>query len=257
MLNQSEIFNNGAEKVFEKYKLKADNYLEQLSIIIQLDTLKTWIKQIESLFEDDIDELRDDLSHLPCFKLSPIAEIKFKSDDEFYYFREIRKSGYDFSAITESDFQKCLRDDTSITKNLNHQTAITSLFSLKKYFIEKLKLLENELKKIRPKKDNFEFTDTLEKACKGSKEYESIKAWFIQNDLCDPDTFVWKDRKSGYKTVLARHLWDLPIKGYTRELDDIGIQNIALNSFGIKIGISTIQHFKADGTSKIPPFSKD
>ena len=98
---------------------------------------------------------------------------------------------------------------------------------------------------------------TLELACKGSKEYESIKTWFIQNSFCDPVTFVWKDRKSGYKKTLSGYLRDLEIRNYTEKLNDNEIQHIALNSFGIKIGISTIQHIKADEKSKIPPFIKE
>lgn len=100
----------------------------------------------------------------------------------------------------------------------------------------------------------YEHIDTLENACKGPEEYKSIIAWFIQNDLCDPNTLIWKDRKTGYKKSLAGYLKDLHIRGYTEELTDIEIQNIAQNSFHLKIGISTIQHPKANKESKIPPF---
>lgn len=95
---------------------------------------------------------------------------------------------------------------------------------------------------------------TLEKACRGPEQYESIKAWFIKANLCDPDTFVWKDRKSGNRKVLAGYLKDLEIRGYTEHLADIEILNIVKNSFHIKIEISTIQHAKANIESKIPHF---
>jgi hypothetical protein len=105
--------------------------------------------------------------------------------------------------------------------------------------ISKFQLINKQEKKT-------ELIDTLEKACEGDKKkIVDIKALFIKDGLCNPDSFVLKDRKSGHKTVLASYLKSLHTMGYTSELNDIDIQKIALNSFGVKIGISTIQHARA------------
>jgi hypothetical protein len=99
--------------------------------------------------------------------------------------------------------------------------------------------------------------DNLNDTFKGREQYESIITRFIQMGLIDPDTLIWRDRRYEYKSILASYLKNLQVKGYTGQLTDDEIQKIAQNSFGVEIGISTIQHTEPDGIpklSKIPPF---
>ena len=91
------------------------------------------------------------------------------------------------------------------------------------------------------KKASHKLIATLKDACYPGK-YEEAKDWFIKMGLCDPDTLFWKDKKNGHKTALANYLWSLHGKGFTRELDATEIMNIAENTFGVKMGISTVQH---------------
>lgn len=96
--------------------------------------------------------------------------------------------------------------------------------------------------------------DTLEKACGGvaSPEYISIKKWFITTGLINPQTLHYIDRKSGYQKTLARMLKDISVKGYSETLSVSEIIEIAKNTFGVKIGKSTIDHSQPE--SNIPPF---
>lgn len=82
------------------------------------------------------------------------------------------------------------------------------------------------------------FIDTLEKACPG--KFVLIKDWFVDRGFCDPNTFVWKDKKKGQKLILAYYLKDLYIKGYTDNLPPVSIKAIAKNDFNVDMGIKTI-----------------
>jgi hypothetical protein len=113
------------------------------------------------------------------------------------------------------------------------------------------------ISKHRPtSKIKSELIDTLEKACGGNetKKYKGIIAWFTQNGFCDPDTFIWKKGK----TELANYLKDLHSKGYTDNLSQIQILNIAENSFGIGMSISALNKAKGNPVTKslpeLPPF---
>lgn len=92
--------------------------------------------------------------------------------------------------------------------------------------------------------------DTLELACKGEAEYKSIREWFIKEDFCNSDPFIWKpsQRRAGHKTILAYCLRDLFHKGYVKEISHQEMKDIALKSFGVKISIGTIK------TSKVPTY---
>lgn len=259
--NAREIFETEVNRRYEKHKLKFDNHLKKLHIVIQIDILKTWIKKIESLFEDDIDKLKDDYYTGISFNLLGIIQINFSGIDgyeDFLYFRETKEFGHDFRAITNPDIQECLKNDSS-RRNLKYQLIIDELLLLKAYFSKKLILLENHLS---TKEDNFELIDTLEKACGGkdTKKYRDIKAWFIEHELCDPDTFAWKDRKKGNKSILIKYLCDLHVKGYTDQLTHKQIQAIVKNSFNILIGIDLIKQVSSkntitkEGKDNIPPF---
>lgn len=259
--NAREIFENEVNKRYERHKLEADNYFKSLRIIRQIDILKTWVKEIEDLFEEDIDKLKDDYYSGISFTLGRIIQINFsgKSDyEDFKYFRATKEFGPDYSAIISQDIQECLNNDSSIL-NLKYQLIIDELMLLKAYFSQKITLLENYLS---TKEDNLDLIDTLEKACGGkdTKKYKDIKTWFIDNGLCDPDTFAWKDRKKGNKSILIKYLCDLHIKGYTEQLTHKQIQAIVKNSFNIPIGIDTIKQVSSkntitkEGKDNIPPY---
>ena len=113
-------------------------------------------------------------------------------------------------------------------------------------------IIEEWIEKTKKKPQQKQFIETLKNACIGSKQFEVIEAWLRQSGFVDPVTFKWKDRKGRYRAFLVSHIKDLEIKGYTVELNDASIMHIAKNTFGVKIGISTIQHIKPE--SDIPSF---
>jgi len=88
--------------------------------------------------------------------------------------------------------------------------------------------------------------DTLEKACKGSAEYKSIKGWFIKNHLCDPVTFNWLKTKKGGKSILINYLKDLHDKEYTEKLKQAEIVIIAKNSFNFDMEIGIVKRPKGN-----------
>lgn len=94
---------------------------------------------------------------------------------------------------------------------------------------------------------------TLRNVCKGPKEYESIKSWFIENKFCDPVTFNWLDNKKGCKSILANYLTDLKAKRYTDYLNQKQIIAMAKNSFNLDIGIDTIKRLKGNPVTKSLP----
>jgi hypothetical protein len=101
-----------------------------------------------------------------------------------------------------------------------------------------------------PKKEKENLS--LEMACSGSKEYGSIKAWFIQNKFCDSVTFGW-DEKKFTLSCLAGYLKDLNKKGYTGKIRHSDIKAIAKNSFKVEMKIDTIKRAKKL-TPEIPYF---
>jgi hypothetical protein len=99
-------------------------------------------------------------------------------------------------------------------------------------------------------KDNI---DTLERACNGPKEYNLIKRWFIDQELCHANTFIWTgNEKVKGKTALVNYIKDLHIKGYAKELSHRGIKTIAKNDFGTDISIPTIKKAKGNPGYPIP-----
>lgn len=94
----------------------------------------------------------------------------------------------------------------------------------------------------------------LSDVCKGEKEYMALKAWLVDQELVDPDTLKWKDRKTGHKKDIATYIKTLHIKNYTDHLDDNVIQSIAKNTFGVEVKPSTIHHAKPNPDLKIPAF---
>jgi hypothetical protein len=95
-------------------------------------------------------------------------------------------------------------------------------------------------------KPTVELIDTLEKACLGSSEYKSIKAWFIKKNLCDPVSLDWLDKKRGNKSILVNYLIDLYNKGYTKSLMQPEIVLIAKNSFNFSLKIDIVKRPKAN-----------
>jgi hypothetical protein len=136
---------------------------------------------------------------------------------------------------------------------MNYKERYISVFGDFQYsnIIEVEMSLKNELENIRPKKDDFKPIDTLENACGGSdsKQYKDIKKWFIDNNLCDPDTFIWKKGK----TELANYIQDLHTKGYTVSLKQREIITIALKSFQKQISRRTINNLQGNHYTKSPP----
>jgi hypothetical protein len=95
---------------------------------------------------------------------------------------------------------------------------------------------------------------TLESVCIGQKEYESIKAWFIKEGLIDPETLISIDSAKGAKKALVSYMKDMYRKKYSpSKLSDQEIKDIAKNSFGIDISISTIKHTRPDSNRIILP----
>jgi hypothetical protein len=108
MLNASQIFWNEVNLRFEPHKLKFDIEIEKaLRNELKIEVLKTWIKNIDSLFEVDFDKLKDDLYSQVCFKLNAVLELNF-SEFELKYLQETKKLGYNFNAITKPDIKECL-----------------------------------------------------------------------------------------------------------------------------------------------------
>jgi len=91
---------------------------------------------------------------------------------------------------------------------------------------------------------------TLYGAC-GPEKCKLIKDWFIERGFCDPDTFVWKDKKKSNITILAYYLKNLYDKGYTDKLSPVSIQAIAKKDFNVDMSISSIN--KAKSISPILP----
>lgn len=139
---KSKIFWREATKRFKIYKLKADKYLNELHIAFQVDTISKWIKEVDRLFESDIDKfLENNYLQGYLLELYQILVIKF-TGDQFVYFLETKKIGYNFSAIKKSNFNECLIEDTAMRQNLNYQIIIAEITLLKKYFINTLNILE-------------------------------------------------------------------------------------------------------------------
>ncbi len=128
---------------------------------------------------------------------------------------------------------------------MNYKERFISVFEDFKYsnIIE----VERYFEKIRPE------IDTLEKACGGkdTKKYLDIKAWFIQNNFCDPDTFIW-DKKFTL-ACLAGYLKDLNKKRYIFKLTNTEMLAIAKNSFHAEMSIDTMKRAKRY-PPEIPPF---
>lgn len=100
-----------------------------------------------------------------------------------------------------------------------------------------------------PKKEKENLS--LGMACKGLKEYESIRTWFIDNKFCDPVTFVWNEKFT--LSCLAGYLKDLNKKGYTNKLIQLEMIAIAKNSFHAEMKIDTMKSAKKL-PPEIPPF---
>jgi hypothetical protein len=94
--------------------------------------------------------------------------------------------------------------------------------------------------------------DTLEKACKGTAEYDFIKEWFIDQSFCNPDPFEWNSKKFTL-SCLAGYLKDLEKKGYTIKITQLQIKEIAKNSFNAVMEIDTIKRAKKQ-SPEIPYF---
>lgn len=85
---------------------------------------------------------------------------------------------------------------------------------------------------------------TLEDACvfrSGYVGYEELQKWFIDQKLCDPDTFAWLGGKHGGASQLILYLKDLYKKGYGKQLKHQEIVYIAKNTFLIDIDINTVK----------------
>lgn len=162
---------------------------------------------------------------------------------------------------TDKDFKECrndwLNDELKEIERIINIPGITrsDQIELKKYrdYVNE-ELNQKDTINLKP------LIDTLEKACKGTPEYDSIKAWFIDKGFCDPVTLSWKDRKKGNKSILVNYLYDLHEKGYTYYLTQKQIQVIAENSFGFSIGIDMIKQISSptntttNGKFEIPHF---
>jgi hypothetical protein len=113
-------------------------------------------------------------------------------------------------------------------------------------------IIEAWIIQARKKPQHKKPIENLKGACKGLKEYESLRAWFIENKFCDPDTFDY-DSKKYPLYVLASYLKDLNKKGYAKKLKQVEIKAIAKNSFNAEMEIDTIKSAKAD-TSDLHSF---
>ncbi len=146
---KSEIFWNEVERRFNIRKKQANEYLEKiLKEELQIETLETWINNVESLYQNDID-----YNNPKCLMLKGVVEINF-TVHEFAYLRDIKEKGYNYIAITSENFEECAKRDFSL-RNLNLQSTVAEFDLLKGYFQTKLNQLENNIKSHKIRKETI------------------------------------------------------------------------------------------------------
>lgn len=96
------------------------------------------------------------------------------------------------------------------------------------------------LKVVSSKKNNF--GSNLESFFKSISEYKTIMEILVEQDLIQPNTYIWKDRKSGAKGFLVGLIKYLHLQGYyKREPTHKEIVLICANTFDLKLGIDTVK----------------
>ncbi|MEI7501573.1 MAG: hypothetical protein WCK84_14140, partial [Bacteroidota bacterium] len=89
----------------------------------------------------------------------------------------------------------------------------------------------------------------LKDAFEISSNYIFIMNLLVDKKRCQPKTFVWKDKKKGYKGFLGALIKDLHLKGYfkeNKELEYSEIKLVAHNTFGVLISMDTIKRAEVD-----------
>lgn len=91
----------------------------------------------------------------------------------------------------------------------------------------------------------------LKDAFETPSHYIFIMNLLVSKNHCQPTTYVWKDKKKGYKCFLVALLKDLHLKGYykdKKELKQQEIKLVAQNTFGVNIGIDRIKRAEVNPT---------
>jgi hypothetical protein len=210
------------------------------------------------LTKKEISAYYDMLIHKPGYIKSFKKRInKAKREQVLTYAREVnreailrieRENGF-FHHVKSYNFPPCPLSTNLLTlPNGIKLDTFTYKDQLKYWLVTSgnvIRILEGSIKK-KPKN-----ITTLEDACKGDKELEFLKAWFVKMRFCDPHTFAWSTEKKGAKKSLSGYLKDLHKKNYSVKLGDQEIKDIAKNSFSIVISIDTVKHSDA-GCNTIP-----
>jgi hypothetical protein len=239
---QSKTFGMVISHSFDYLKQKHNRLVKQTPDVRM--KIESDIKHIENIFLKN-QEVYNEVIY-------PVMHRQIKKGAKFITYEQYRKAVINnkpdiaFFVVTNEIGSKVI--------NLGHPFSHEWIYCIIEVYVLWLIFLENEVKRIRIKKHNSVIIDSLENACKGSKEYDSIRKWFIDNKLCDHDTFIWKKGK----TELVNYIRDLQTKGYTVSLKQEEIIIIALNSFRISISrriISSLQgtHY-TKSLPEIPPF---
>jgi hypothetical protein len=203
----------------------------------------------ELLTKKEIRAYYDRLIHKPGYIMSLKKRVnEAKREQVLTYAREVnreavlrieRENGF-FHPVKPYNFPPCPLSTNLVTlPNGIKLDTFTYKDQLKYWLVTSgnvIRILEGNVKK------KLKNISTLEEACKGENELESLKAWFIKMGFCDPYTLVWSTEKKGAKQSLSGYLKELHKKKYSVKLRDQEIKDIAKNSFGIVISIDTIKH---------------
>lgn len=106
-------------------------------------------------------------------------------------------------------------------------------------------LEEAILNRIKEQKTEGERNTTLESLFKRTSHYQKVKDILVKEGLCQPVTYMYKDRKKGRKGNVLGIIETLKLKGYfIRQPSVLEIQGIALSFFATKISASYIVQYE-------------
>ncbi len=100
--------------------------------------------------------------------------------------------------------------------------------------------VKNETRGKQKEPDRQTLSETFEDILK----YQKVMELLVSKEFCQAHTYLWKDRKVGYKMTLVRILKQLHVQGYyqgNKSLSHDEIKAIANNTFGVQLGIDTVK----------------
>ena len=116
--------------------------------------------------------------------------------------------------------------------------------------------MQQPKRKANEKRVINEFSDIF----KSITEYHDIMSLLVENQYCAAGTYIWKDNFGGNRTILATIIKKLQLLNYYKitRLTAYEIVNIASNTFGVEVSISTVRHAPSDHPSiSFIPISKE